>query len=339
MSAVVSRAEADALALARAVMGAAPFEAVQRLLLSARKAPWRMGPTAVGLLKDMLGKGAVLTLARGTGYQRDMSGRFWERHPPFRIGFGPSTVQLLQWLLEAPLGESSAQGVVLPEALGLGDELFLFQLLKLTQGSAVWHSVAQLEVARRSSLCALGFAFSLGQVRALDASHAFVWHEHSLLAVEAMQKTLERLWVASENDKKKVAFPSQLKTAGLSQEKALSDFLTAIDQADRRELANFLVRAAPRWLEAPADAAPGSWVVPALSSTAPLRERQEARRAAAAPYRALGRLAAWDTEHRGLRFIDDGYEKAQRLIAAYAAMGERPFARAAEVLNALDNTV
>lgn len=336
---VVSRAEADALAIARAVMGAAPFEGVQRLLLGPHKAPKRMGPTAAGLLKDMLGKGAVLALARGGGYQRDVKGRFWERHEPFRIGFGLSTVRLLQWLLEAPLGESGAEGVVLPDALDLGDELFLFQLLKLTQGSAVWHSVAQLEAARRSPLCALGFAFSLGQVRALDASHAYLWNGPSLLAVEAMQKTLERLWVGSENDKKKVAFPSQLKTAGLSQEKALSDFLAAIDKADRRELANFLVRAAPHWLAAPAEAAPASWVLPALSTTAPLRERQEARRAAAAPYRALGRLAGWDNEHRSLRFIDDGYEKAQRLIATYAAMGERPFARAAEVLNALENTV
>jgi|CXWL01.1.fsa_nt_gi hypothetical protein len=336
--AVVSPKESELLSVARAVMGGAPFEAVQRLLLSPRKAPAHIGPTAAGLLKDMLGKGVVLALAKGGGALRDERGRLWERQKPARLDFGLSTVRLLQWLLEAPLGESGAEGVVLPETQGLGDELFLFSLLKLTQGTPAWHSVAQLEAARRSPLCALGFAFSLGLVAPLDAGHTYVWSEPALNTVDALQAVLERQWLRSEAEKATVAYPARLKAAGLAQQKVLTAFLSAIDKAGRRELAHFLVRAGARWLAAIPDEGVGS-VVAGLSTTAPLRERQEARRAAAAPYRALVTLAAWDQEHRNLRFIDDGYAKAQSMVKVYDSLGERGFQKGARVLDGLENAV
>lgn len=335
--AVVSGPEADALSVAKAVMGGASFDAVQRLLLSPRKAPKRMGPTASGLLKDMLGKGAVLAMAKGGGYRRDGGQRFWERQAPPRLNFGLSTVRLLQWLLEVPLGEGDAEGLVLPESQGLGDELFLFQVLKLTQGTAAWPRVAQVEAARRSGLCVLGFGFSLGVVKPLEVKAAYSFSEGTLTLVDSWQKWLEKLWMAAEREKAKVSSPSQLRNGGLAQGFVLESFLSAVDQAERRELATFLVHAARGWLGEGSFTAANA--VAALNPTAPLRERQEARRAAAAPYRALARLFAWDKEHRNLRFIDDGYAKAQALVKQYERLGERGFATAARVLEELENSV
>jgi hypothetical protein len=73
-----------------------------------------------------------------------------------------------------------------------------------------------------------------------------------------------------------------------------------------------------------------------MSLDAPLRERTDARRRSAALMRALAILRAWDQEHRSVRFIDDGYDLAQRLVADWERLGERGFSKAAELVAELD---
>ena len=73
-----------------------------------------------------------------------------------------------------------------------------------------------------------------------------------------------------------------------------------------------------------------------MALDAPLRERTEARRRAAAMLRSLGRLREWDQQHRSVRFIDDGYALAQRLVVDWERLGERGFTRAAHLVTELD---
>lgn len=336
--AAVTKREAELLTVAQAVMGAAPFDSVQKLLLVPCKAPQHIGPTAAGLLKDTLSKGAVLALAKGGGYRRGEQGRWWERQSPATLDFGGATVRTLQWLLEMPLGDATAQALKLEGPLGLGDELFLFQLLKLTQGSPAWKAIAVLEPVRQSPLCSLGFAFSLGMARAFDVSRADEWIPSRLQVVDAWQLWLAKLWDQAESEKAKVVAPAQLQAGGTAQQQVLEPFLNAIDSAGKRSLSVFLIQAALSFVPREGRAA-GEQIGASLSPSTPLRERQEARRAAAAPYRALARLFQWDQEHRNLRFIDDGYADAQRMVKAYDALGERGFRAAASILENLENTV
>ncbi|HET9621900.1 MAG TPA: hypothetical protein VFP84_11065, partial [Kofleriaceae bacterium] len=59
----------------------------------------------------------------------------------------------------------------------------------------------------------------------------------------------------------------------------------------------------------------------ALDPATPLAVRAEARRAAGGLLYGVLRWAAWDTEHRGVRFLDDDYAIAQRLLARFEPIG------------------
>jgi hypothetical protein len=83
----------------------------------------------------------------------------------------------------------------------------------------------------------------------------------------------------------------------------------------------------------------GEDLVASLSSTSPLRERGEARRAAGALLRALARLRAWDAEHRSVRFFDDDYPQAQRLVKDWERFGDAGFRQAERLLSELENPV
>jgi hypothetical protein len=140
--------------------------------------------------------------------------------------------------------------------------------------------------------------------------------------VEALRGLLARAWVAAERLKREAVEPALLRRVGEAQTRVLEQFLDAVDAAGRRGLATFLVDAAVEVLagaQGPAEAGR------ALSGQAPLRDRTEARRAAGGLVRALGRLEAWDQEHRALRFFEDGYPAAQALVKDWGRLGPHGF--------------
>jgi hypothetical protein len=96
--------------------------------------------------------------------------------------------------------------------------------------------------------------------------------------------------------------------------------MAACDAAGRRDLALFLVDAGARLLSAPLPVE--AWIG-GLELRGTLSERTAARRAAGSLLRALLRWRAWDEHHRGVRFIDDGYEAAQFLLGRYERLGAR----------------
>lgn len=116
----VAPAEHDLLTVARALVGEGGFDAVAALLRDARRAPERLGPTAMRLLGHTLAAGAVRALVRRGGWRRasclrprpgsdgslaePVRGRLWERHDPPALDFGPPSLALLSWLVAAPLG-------------------------------------------------------------------------------------------------------------------------------------------------------------------------------------------------------------------------------------------
>ncbi|HEY1087720.1 MAG TPA: hypothetical protein VGE37_08495, partial [Archangium sp.] len=151
--------------------------------------------------------------------------------------------------------------------------------------------------------------------------------------VEGLRTLLARSWLAAEKTKREFSLPDALIRVGTAQGAVLDAFFAAIHSAGRHDLASFLVDAAVSWLSVDRSA---DELTRAMTQDAPLRERTEARRRAGAMLRALARLREWDQHHRGVRFIDDGYELAQRLVADWERLGDRGFTRAATLVAELD---
>lgn len=337
----VSRSEHTLLTLARAVAGSGQYSPVEDLLRGSHSAPERLSPGALHVLRDTLAKGTVLSLIRRGGWRRqrhlhgsqERSGRLWQLHPPLPLHFSALCVQTLQWLAAQPLGSAECKPLVVDGAPTLADELFLYSCCCLVAGTPCGPSVGAQPLFRRSALCWLGFPELLGQPPAefgpalftpLLASHA--------PAIEALQADLARRWLRLEESKHRISAPAAMIALGKAQEAVLTAFLSAIDSVGRRDLAGFLIEAGRSLIQQPT-----SWWVAGLSSQSSLRERSEAAQAAGAFLRGLSHVGRWDSEHRSVRFFDDGYETAQVLLSEWDTFGEAGFRRVAELFRGLSS--
>ncbi len=339
----VAPSEFELLTLARAIAGLGQYAPVEDLLRGRHLVPPRFSPGALHVLRDTLAKGSVLALARCGGWRtlRDVrdgqarSGRLWERHPPPALHFSPLTLQVLRWLLEQPLVTHGAVPLDVEGTPTPADELFLFLCCRLVAGTPCAPALGAQPVFRRAALCWLGFPEQFGPAPpALDAAAFAPLLADGAWLLEGLQLELARRWRALEESKPGLASPADSLALGTAQEAVLSAFLDAVDAAGRRDLAGFLLAAAR-----PLVAQPASRWVEGLSASASLSSRADAARAAAAFFRALGRLSRWDAEHRAVRFFDDGYESAQHLLSEWSAFGEAGFRRAEDHARALSTAL
>lgn len=332
MSIAVSRAEANLLTLARVAVGVVPATDAMRLLVTSVTPPPKLGPTARAALSDTLARGAVLSLAKQGGWLAEGQQRLWERAAAPPLTFTGNTVRFLSWMLSAPLAEPDVPALTFKGAPTVAEDFLIALTLDRLRGSGCDGALAQQLSLRELPLTTLAHAGHLAREVSLDAVPAF---DVAALApwLEGLRTLLARSWLSAERSKRDLATPEALIRLGRAQTDVLDDFFKAIDRAGRRDLATWLIDAAVSWLSTERSA---DELVRSMSLDAPLRERTEARRRAAAMLRALGTLRAWDQQHRAVRFIDDGYELAQRLVADWGRLGERGFSRAAELVTELD---
>jgi hypothetical protein len=137
--------------------------------------------------------------------------------------------------------------------------------------------------------------------------------------VEAMQPMLARRWMVVERAKGRIIVADSMLNLGREQGRALDAFLDAIDAADRRDLARFLLVAAG-WLLKDGAAATG-WVGGLDLRNLRMADRAEVGGAATAMLRRLDRLRRWDQEARGVGFLDEGYAASQSWKADWAEHG------------------
>ncbi|TQF14519.1 hypothetical protein FJV41_18220 [Myxococcus llanfairpwllgwyngyllgogerychwyrndrobwllllantysiliogogogochensis] len=329
----VSPSEHSLLTLARAIMGLGQYAPVEDLLRARHTTPARLSPGALRSLRDTLAKGTVLALARcgGARQRRHLSSesspsRLWERHGPPALRFSVLCFHTLRWLVEQPLAIFGHRPLDVDAPPTLADELFLYLCCRLVAGTPCALSIALQPQFQRSILCRLGFpdlfGASLGRVDA--EGFAPLLAEGGWL-LEALQDELALRWRRLEESKARLIEPKQLVDLGTAQEQVLDGFLDAVDRAGRRDLAGFVLEALRPLVDQPAS----RWVSN-LSPRASLSVKAQARRAAGASLRALGRMARWDAEHRAVRFFDDGYEGAQLLLSAWASFGEPGFRLASD---------
>ena len=332
MTIAVTRSEAYLLTIARVAVGVVPPMDAMRLLVTSIAPPPKLGPTARAALSDTLARGSVASLARQGGWLREGPLRLWERHSPPPLAFTGNTVRLFSWVLTTPLAESDASPLLFKGPLTVGEDLLIALLIDRLRGTGCDALLGRQLSLRRLPLTTLAHAALMAREVGLDEVPKF---DVPALApfVEGMRTLLSRAWLAAERSKRDLTAPDMLIRLGRAQTDVLEAWLTAIDQAGRRDLATFLIDAASHWLGADRTS---DELTRSMSLDAPLRERTEARRRAAAMLRSLGRLREWDQQHRSVRFIDDDYALAQRLVADWERLGDRGFTRASHLVTELD---
>jgi hypothetical protein len=326
----VSLPEANLLTLTQAALELGEPQDLRRLLLLSARAPERLGPTAMRLFQESLAKGTVLALARAGGWRAEVGGRLWERGALPELRFGPALFRFLQWVLRTPLAEGGpgrieGQGPFFP-----AEEVVVAALVERVRGSGCETAVLRHPGVRASPLLALLYAGELGAQERLEFAPPFSATAHGPL-LEGVQSWAVQAWLGVEKAKGSLEAPEVLLRVGDAQRLVLESFLQSASAA--RHLAMFLVEVGRRWL------APGRTAAhygAALDSEAPLGTRVAARRSSLALLRALGRLRAWDQEHRATRFFDEGYAAAQALIRAWERLGEVGFAEAARVVTEVE---
>lgn len=323
MTTTVTRAEGNLLTLARVAVGVIPPVDATRLLVMPTQAPALLGPAARELLTDTLSRGTALGLLRYGGWSRTP----WPTPP---LHFGANTIRLLQWMLATPLAELEVRPLALPGPPSPAEDFLVATLLHRLRGTGFEAALARQAEFRRWPLTVLAHAALLSQEVALDAAPAFALETLSPWLL-SMRSLLARAWLSAERQKRDVRAVDQLARIGRAQGLVLKAFLDAAEP--QRELAGFLIDMATQFFHRPRTA---DELTRSLSSEAPLRERVEARRLAGATWRALARLREWDAQHRTVRFIDDGYDVAQRLVGEWEVLGERGFAQAAALVAQLD---
>ena len=328
----VAASEADLIEMARALV--APEAAdVWALLAGARPMPGTISPACARLLGEALGQVWPALWRRGAV----PGARPWDL-PPMALTFGASTLELLRWLVGTPLGAPPSTHLP-PRARGaltLGDQIVAYLALAVADGTPAQAAIAAQPLVRAAPLAWLGFADVLGAssspavlaaiaaapMQAAMLIGAPAQAELDLLArgvgayvVTALAPELARRWRAAELDKRGAVSPVRLVAVGAAQDATLEAWFAACDRSGRI-YASFVIDAAAPVLARKLPPEPGQ-----LDSGATLALRQAARVAAGSLLRGVARWAAWDREHRGVRFIDDDYQAAQGLLARFEPIG------------------
>jgi hypothetical protein len=150
-----------------------------------------------------------------------------------------------------------------------------------------------------------------------------------------LQSELAARWIEVEGGKSRIAEWQPMRDLGRSQERVLTAFLDAIEQAGRLDLARFLLRAAHELLGEHANA--DMWVG-GLSSAGPrLADRAVTYQSALALLRQMPRLQSWERRARTVGYFDEGYQASQLWKADWEQYdGDVLHDRAAMIVRQLD---
>lgn len=328
----VAASEAKLVEMARALV--APETAdLWALFAGARPMPGTISPACARLLGDALQQVWPALWRRGAV----PGARPWGR-PPMALTFGASTLDLLRWLVGTPLGAPPSTHLP-PRARGaltLGDQIVMYLALAVADGTPAQAAIAAQPLVRAAPLAWLGFADVLGAASppaVLEALAAAPMQAAALIdapapaeldalargvgayVVSALAPELARRWRAAELAKRGAVSPVRLVAVGAAQDATLDAWFAACERSGRIA-ASFVIDAAAPVLARKLSPEPGK-----LDSGATLALRQAARIAAGSLLRGVARWAAWDREHRGVRFIDDDYQAAQGLLELFEPIG------------------
>ncbi len=311
----VAASEDDLIRVARMLVAPTSVD-VWGVLTRSRKLPPEFGETCAALLEDALRQLWPAILRRG-GTAPDRDGkRLWERHALTPLVHTTATARFLRWLTATPFAAPLSAIEVLPAMpLALGDQVLVYLALEIASDTPAQATLAKQPFVRDAPLAWLGFAHLFEHAPA-EAMFDKLVAGPGAVVIEALSPEIATRWRAVEIAKRKTSSPDVLVRLGHAQDGTLTAVMRACDRKQRRDLAAFVIDAA-----APLIARGIAPMPPTLDPTAPLSVRMEARTAAGSLLRAVIRWSEWDQQHRGVRFIDDDYARAQRLLARFERIG------------------
>lgn len=345
----VSRFEANLLRLLGYFLRREPPERALPILENRCAAPSCLHRNAIHLIQDALAKGCVFLLARRGGWRRErflrgdrvVEGRLWERTPPAELGltFSAHTLRFLIWITANRLGDSERGWRASEEELTLGDRLLLYFAHEGLRNVAEALGAPALRTQQpfmQHALCWLAFPEDYTTVPTGIRPNFAPWTNGAgAFMLEAWQVELARRWIEVESSKERLADPQAMRLLGLAQERVLTAFLDAIEQAGRMDLARFLLQAAAVLLGPHVHA--GMWTAQLNLTGQRVADRAATYQAATFFLRTLDRLQAWERRARGIGYFDEGYAASQLWKADWEQVqGDRLIERARAIVQQLD---
>lgn len=345
----VSRFEANLLRLLYYFLRREPIERITSILEARDEAPTSLSPGAIRLVKDALAKGSTFLLAQRGGWRdepylrqlKKKDGRLWQRTPPELLGlhFSQASLRFLVWITSARPGDKQPPWQPDHDSLTIGDLLLLFfahEGLRETIESLGAPSLRKREPYQRHGLCWLAYPEDFTQVPDSVAPTFSPWIEGvGACILEALQPDLLARWIHVESAKERIKDPAEMRARGIAQDRVLDAFLTATEQAQRRDLARFLLRAAHHLLGPHAH--PDMWTGALQLDKQRLADRAATYQAATVLLRHFDRLAGWARWARSVWRFDDEYQAAQLWLEDWERYeGDTLLGRAQNIVRGLD---
>ena len=326
MTKAISRFEVNLLRVLRGLVEQAPAQRILPMLLQPLPRPKCLSRDAVELVQDTLAKGCVQWLARH-GWMRErflsngsvVEGRLWERTLPHELGlaFSAHTLELLVQLVSGTVGTR----VPKVEELALGDRLLMslaFNVLRHTDPGEKLR--IQWLPLHQDGLCRLAFLEEL-----IEGAQRFridwqTWTTGSGASIlEALQGWLAERWTEVEDRKASINTVARMRKIGATQTRVFGEYLDALAQAERRDLARCFLETAQRLLHNQPTAQ--KWLRSLDVSKERIANRQAIYADAFAFLRHLERLQDWQRQALSVSYFDDGYAASQLWKADWERYG------------------
>jgi hypothetical protein len=345
----VSRFEANLLRLLYFFLRQEPPERAIPLVEQRHRQPPCLSRGAVRLVQDALGKGCPHLLIRLGAWRNErhlrneqvVEGRLWQRTPPRELGlrFSRHTLEFLLWITAVKPADKDNPWQPREEDLTPGDLLLLFfahERLRETPTSLGFPQVRTRAPYAQHGLCWLAYPEDYGEARERAQPNFAPWTTGlGSCILEALQPELAKRWIAIEGGKEQTSNPQTMRQLGEAQDRVLSRFLDACEQAGRMDLARFLLVAGSHLLGPHANA--GMWIGGLNTQGLRLADRATVYQAAMTYLRHFERLARWERQARGVGYFDEGYHASQLWKADWDHyQGDTLAARAHQIVRQID---
>jgi hypothetical protein len=345
----VSRFEASLLRLLYYFLRREPIERALPLIEARCDAPPCLSRGVIRLVQDALAKGCTFLLASRGGWRDErhlrglkrVEGRLWKRTSPEELGltFSQHSLRFLIWITAARPGDKQPSWQPDHDKLTIGDLLLLFfahEGLRDTVEGLGAPTLRKRAPYVSHGLCWLAYPEDFAQSVDDAAPNFAPWIEGvGACILEALQPELTARWIHVESSKERIEQPNIMRGLGSSQDRVLNLFLDAIEKANRRDLARFLLRAAAQLLGPNAHS--GMWTGALQMSGQRLADRAATYQAATSLLRHMERLSSWTRWARSVWRFDEDFPAAQLWLDDWEQYaGEQLVPRAQTIIRNLD---
>src|SRR5262245_25369313 len=344
----VSKFEFNLLRILRFMVADFPADQGMQLVRAAITRPECLSAGAVEVVKDMLAKACVLFLVHQGGWRNDKylrgnaptPGRVWERIPldERSLVFSRPVLEFLIWATAEKVNETKSPWDAAPKALTPADELFFWMAFdKIRSDPDLLAALRKKDAFRLNPLCWVSFPGDMVEGdEATPPNFAPLFTGQRAVFLECLQPHLTHRWVRSERMKGQIGDWKRMRLQGRAEFAALQAFLKAAGEANRPDLARFVLKTNATLFTT--DMTPVFWTGGLQGSGPPrLADRLDTQRSALAVPRQMEILEGWQHRALGVGYFDEGYQASQLWKADWeAANGDRVAARARAVIEMLE---